>query len=153
MNEKQKPNHRIRRYKQGYFRPANPEKYIGNANNIVYRSWLEFRAMYKLDHDSNIVKWASEEFPIPYRMPGENFNRRYFIDLFYETKKGEKFIIEIKPEDQTKPPKKGRKRQKTILREQADFAMNVYKWQAAKEWAKKNKCKFGIWTEKTLENF
>lgn len=138
------------RYRQGYFSPRNPAKYIGNTENITYRSFLEFRAMAKLDNDPTVVKWASEEIYIPYVNPIDKISHYYFVDLFFEKRyngKTEKFIVEVKPWTQTQKPKsKGKK----LLKESAVLAVNLAKWQAANEWAKKRGAKFVIWTEKDM---
>ena len=142
------------KYRQGYFKPINPKKYIGDAKNIVYRSWLEFRFMSRLDTDPTITKWASEEFFIPYTIPGERKSRRYFIDLFFEKTingKSKKFICEVKPHAQCSPPKKTGT-QKRYLTEAAAYSMNRAKWKAAIQWGKERDCKFIIWTEKDLPN-
>ena len=141
-------------YKQGKFNPRYPEKYDGNANNIIYRSWLEHRVMSKLDNDPDITLWQSEEFFIPYRIPGEKFIRRYFVDLYFVKKIGsveKKFVCEVKPYEQTMPPKvtKG-KSKKRLLNEQAAWVMNSAKWEAAEKWASEKGCKFITWTEKDL---
>jgi hypothetical protein len=136
------------KYKQGMFKPQNPKKYKGDTKVIVYRSWLEFRVMSKLDMDPTVTKWASEEFYVPYKSPLDKKTHRYFVDLFFEKKqngKTEKFICEVKPFDQTKPPKsKGKK----LLMESMTYAVNIAKWQAANRWAKQSGCKFILWTEK-----
>jgi hypothetical protein len=138
------------KYKQGLFRPTNPSKYAGNTQHIIYRSWLEFKAMSRLDNDPTIVKWASEEFYIPYISPIDKLVHRYFVDLFFEKRentKTQKYICEVKPYDHTQPPKsKGRK----LLRETATLATNIAKWQSANKWAKQHGCKFVIWTDRDL---
>lgn len=138
------------KYKQGMFKPHHPKKYVGDTKVIVYRSWLEFRVMHKLDMDPHVTKWASEEFYVPYKSPLDKKMHRYFVDLFFEKKqngKTEKFLCEVKPFDQTKPPKsKGKK----LLMESATYAVNIAKWQAANKWAKMSGAKFIIITEKDL---
>lgn len=143
------------KYVQGAFKPSQPQKYVGNTANIIYRSWLEFRAMHKLDHDPNIIKWASEEFFIPYKHPIDGIMHRYFVDLFFEKRerngKQQKYICEVKPQSQTKPPiNRGKSKMKRYITESATFAINSAKWASAIEWAKRRDCKFIIWTEKDL---
>jgi len=104
--------------------------------------------MSKLDVDPTIEKWASEEFYIPYISPIDNRTHRYFVDLFFQ-KKGKKFICEVKPSEQCKPPKSKGKR---LLRESATLAVNLAKWKSAAEWAKKRGAKFILWTEKDFAN-
>ena len=139
------------KYKQGPFKVANPNKYIGDHSKLAYKSGLESRVMYTLDHDPSILKWCYEGFFVPYSIPGESFNRRYIPDFFFEKRmpsgKTQRFICEVKPQVQTRPPKRGNKKTKTFLREQATFLMNTSKWEAATKWANKHKCKFIRWTE------
>ena len=54
---------------KGIYKPINPKKYVGNPNNIIYRSLLERRFMVYCDNNPGIVQWASEELPIRYYNP------------------------------------------------------------------------------------
>lgn len=137
-------------YKQGFFKPINPQKYIGDPKNIVYRSWLEFKFMRKLDMDANIVLWGSEEMHIKYVSPKDRRVHRYFPDMVYQTKDGDKYIIEIKPHSQTIPPKKGKKRQQTYLTECITYAVNEAKWLAATKYCEQHGFIFQIITEKEI---
>lgn len=110
---------------------------------------FEFRFMYQLDQSPNVTKWASEEFYIPYMISGENFTRRYFVDLYYETANGKKYLVEVKPSEQTKPPKQ-KKNSRRYLKEMATYAQNEAKWKAASAFAKHKGWQFVIWTEKDL---
>ena len=98
---------------QGLFKPQNPEKYKGNHAQIVYRSSWELKFMSYLDQHPDVIYWQSEEFFIPYRSPVDGKVHRYFPDFL--VKKREKdgtvktAIIEIKPKQQTAPPKQDRK--------------------------------------------
>jgi hypothetical protein len=69
-------------YVQGLYKPQNPEKYIGDINQIVYRSSWELRAFRWADTNSSILEWSSEPFPIKYFDHSTNKMRRYFPDLF-----------------------------------------------------------------------
>ena len=139
------------KWKQGQFTPHNPGKYIGDLSKLNYKSGLECRVMYSLDHDPSVLKWCYEGFYIPYRIPGESFGRRYIPDFFFEKRMpnntNQRFICEVKPKIQTKPPVRGKKKQKTFLKEQAEFIMNTSKWEAATRWASQHNCKFIRWTE------
>ena len=59
-------------------------------------------------------------------------------------------IIEIKPFNQTRPPKQGKKQKKTIIKEQKAWIMNSSKWKFAKDFCEKHGIKFRIITEKEL---
>ncbi len=54
---------------KGRFKPKNPEKYNGNAENIVFRSSWELRCMKYFDDHPGIIWWSSEEMHIPYYSP------------------------------------------------------------------------------------
>lgn len=136
-------------YHQGKFKPENPRKYKGDASNIIYRSSWEFTMMRRLDRDKDVIAWASEELIIPYISPLDNRPHRYFPDFVYQTKEGT-FVVEIKPEAQTKPPIKGKKKKKTYANEVLTYEINKSKWRAAKEFCEDRKLKFVILTERDL---
>lgn len=135
---------------KGRYTPKNPEKYIGNANNIIYRSNWEQRLFYRLDNDPGVVRWASEEFSIPYMSPLDNKIHRYFPDVYVENVNGEKFVIEIKPSAQTQPPKKPEKNSKRYLTEVSTYVVNKAKWHAADKFCEEKGWSFKIVTEKDL---
>jgi hypothetical protein len=63
-----------------------------------------------------------------------------------------KFLIEIKPDKQTRPPESSsRKSKKNMLYEQITWAVNASKWDAARGWCVKNGFEFVILTEKDLK--
>ena len=66
---------------------------------------MELRFMKECDKNEKILKWSSEEIVIPYISPIDNKKHRYFPDFLIQTTKGW-FLIEVKPQIQTKPPKK-----------------------------------------------
>lgn len=144
------------KYYQGQFIPKNPKKYIGNPDNIIFRSRLEFKMFRYLDSHPEIIEWASEEFHIPYISPKDRKWHRYFPDLFIKKKneKGiiEKIVIEIKPDSQTKPPKKGesKKAAKRFITESITYAVNKAKWDYADAFCKKRGLIFKIITEKEI---
>ena len=140
-------------YVQGYYNPINPEKYIGNIKDIIYRSSWELRAFKWADLTENILEWSSEPFPIRYFDYSTNKTRRYFPDLYLKikTKEGiKKFIVEIKPEKQTKPPKQGRKKTKTFIQESLTYEKNLSKWSQAEKFCSDNDMTFMVISEKEL---
>lgn len=144
-----------RNYMQGRYNPERPDKYIGDPRNIVYRSSWERRAFLFADRTPAIIKWGSEEKIIKYWDPTTEKERRYFTDLQIWVQQPDgstkKFIIEIKPYDQTHPPRKtAKKSDKTYLEEMRTWAVNDAKWKAAREWCRRNGFEFLIWTEKDL---
>ena len=102
-----------------------------------------------------MLQWGSESVVIPYLSPKDGRMHRYFVDsvLVLRTDKGnKKFLIEIKPDKQTRPPEQAnRKSKKNLLYEQIMWAVNASKWEAAKEWCVKNGFEFVILTEKDLK--
>ena len=70
-----------------------------------------------------------------------------------ETPNGpKKFLIEIKPDKQTRAPTPSKRKKKTtILYENAMFAVNTKKWEAATQFAKNKGMQFMIITEKDLD--
>ena len=99
---------------KGLYKPTNPKKYVGNPNQIVYRSLLERRFMRYCDLNPDIEYWASEELPIRYYNPLDKKYHRYFPDFIIKTIKNDKFVIEIKPSRQTAKPKTPKRKQNLI---------------------------------------
>ena len=98
--KKLKPNGN---WKSGKYNPVNPEKYIGDIYNIIYRSSWERKFCQYCDINPNITKWSSESLYTMYWNPIDKKEHKYFIDYYIQVKKGdvlENWLIEIKPEDQ-----------------------------------------------------
>ena len=70
---------------KGKYAPQNPEKYKGNAKNIIYRSMWELRFMKYCDSNPSILEWSSEEIVIPYRSL-DNKIHRYYPDFWIKYK-------------------------------------------------------------------
>ena len=141
------------KYKQGFYNPINPKKYIGKLP-IVYRSGLELKFMLWCDKTDTIQKWSSESIVIPYYDSFRKKKRNYYVDNYVEILEGtvlKKYLVEVKPYKQTLEPKitKG-KRKANILYEQLQYKNNQDKWLFAKEFAKKHGAEFIIITEKEL---
>ena len=140
-------------FKRGTYVPKHKDKYKGKTNP-TFRSSYELKFMKYCDRNANVVQWASEPFSIRYYLPTDGKWRKYFPDFLTitRTKDGnlETSLIEIKPANQTKPPKKGNKKKSTILREHNDWIMNQSKWEAAQKYCKRQGISFKIFTEKEL---
>ena len=138
---------------KGTFKPKNPTKYNGNANNVIYRSLWELRVMKYLDDHPEVIWWASEELIIPYYNPIDNKKHRYFPDFVAKMKRKDgtvmTYVIEVKPEIQTKKPEQKRKTNRYI-QESMTYIVNQSKWKAATEFCKDNGWEFKIITEKHL---
>ena len=136
------------------FKPSNPDKYMGDPNNIICRSSWERKFCNWCDKQPNVLKWASEEFSIPYVSPADGKVHRYFPDFLVEFKetngKTKRQIIEVKPKRQTKPPEKKARITKSYLYEAAIYEINMAKWKAVSEFAKDNGIEFKIITEDEL---
>jgi hypothetical protein len=141
-------------YKQGFFKPRFPEKYIGDVSNIVYRSGWERRVMQYLDENTNIAKWSSEEIVIPYISPIDNRPHRYFVDFYVEAKARDgstkKMILEVKPAAQTAPPEASKRRTKRYISEVMTYGVNQAKWNAAVDFCIDKGWEFKIITENEL---
>ena len=139
---------------KGKYRPTNPKKYKGEPTNIIYRSLWERKFMCYCDLNDNILEWGSEEFFIPYRSPLDNRVHRYFPDFYIKYRKSNgsicRSIIEVKPDKQTRPPKKPKRKSKGYMYEVTQYVTNEAKWDAAKEFCKDRLWEFRIFTEKEL---
>jgi hypothetical protein len=142
------------KYFQGRFRPKNPNKYLGDSENIIYRSSYEYRIMLYFDENPSVINWASEEFSIPYVSPLDKSWHRYFPDFIVKAKgkngQTKTIVIEVKPYTQTLPPNYGEKPSKRYLREIMTWGVNEAKWKAAKEFCLDRGWEFQIITEKDL---
>lgn len=92
------------KYKQGLYSIINPTKYIGDIDNIIYRSSWEKRFCQYFDTNINIIKWTSEpSLDIRYWNPIDKKEHTYNVDYYIQIKRGnllENWLIEIKPENQ-----------------------------------------------------
>lgn len=136
---------------KGKYKLKNPTKYMGDPDKIVYRSLWERQVFRWIEEQPNIIEWVSEEIVIPYVCATDKKVHRYFIDVYFKTADGKKYLIEIKPKKETAPPKNPGKRTKRYISESLTYIKNQSKWKAATEFAKDNGCIFQIWTEDTLK--
>ena len=140
-------------YKGKYY-PSYPRKYKGDPTNIIYRSLWERKFMVYCDKNESILEWASEEISIPYRSPIDNRVHRYFPDFFMKVKerggKVKRYVIEVKPAKQTKPPVKPKRQTKGYIREAYEYAKNQAKWKMAREFCADRQWEFKVVTEKEL---
>ena len=138
---------------KGKFTPQNPQKYAGDATNIIWRSTWERKVMDWLDQSESVVYWSSEELAIKYYNPVDNKIHRYFPDFIIKVKKKDgtvmTHVIEVKPEHQTKQPIRKKQTQK-FINEYITYTINQSKWKAATEFCKDRGWEFRILTEKNL---
>ena len=138
----------------GKFTPRNPQKYIGDPTNIVYRSSWEVKVMSWLDLNDNILSWASEEIQIPYISPIDRKFHRYFPDFLVKmrTKDGKikTMILEVKPKKETAPPPKPKRITENYIRAVKTWGVNEAKWKAAIEYCNDRAWEFRVITEDHL---
>lgn len=139
---------------RGKYKPSYPRKYKGDPTNVIYRSLWERKFMVYCDLNENILEWGSEEIALPYRSPVDGKVHRYFPDFYIKVKEStgqiKKYIIEIKPKKQTKPPNKPKRQTKGYIYEAYEYAKNQAKWKAAKEFCEDRQWEFKVLTEDEL---
>jgi TnsA endonuclease N terminal len=142
-----------RAYRQGFYKPVNPQKYAGDPTNIVYRSSYELKFMKWLDLSNSCIKWSSEETIVMYRSPVDDKIHRYFVDFQITLKQADgslkSFLVEVKPFVQTQPPKNTRNK-RALMEAVATYQVNQAKWDAAKKHCQANGLEFKIITEYEL---
>ena len=128
--------------------PKNPEKYIGDVNNIITRSSWERRVLSHCDLNPRVIGYGSEEVIVPYRSPVDGQIHRYFVDIYVviQDESGiiSKYLVEIKPAAQRKPPKPPARITRRYLEECKTYAVNISKWKAAEEFCLKKGLTFLI---------
>ena len=136
---KKRKRRRGSRFKQGYYSPMNPQKYIKPVDETMnsgtepfYRSSWELKFYKWADESDQIKTWSTEYIAIPYYDPQKNKNRRYFPDVFLEFIDGRRVIVEIKP------------------RSQFGDVTNQAKWEAATNYAQQINAEFVVMSEKDL---
>lgn len=158
------PNRRGR-YKQGYYRPINVDKYRGNPDEIIYRSSWEHSFMKNLDTRDNVLAWSSEDIVIPYYSPLDEMMdppvygkiRKYYIDFFFTKINADgttqDYLVEVKPLAQVPTEvmnitgRKTKKKLMNYIKEAEVHLVNKAKFEAAISYAKERGAKFVIITE------
>ena len=137
----------------GTYHVANREKYVG-LHDPQYKSLLECKMMYYLDHNPNIVRWNYEPMPIKYidESTNERKVRNYYIDFTAIVKNRTSYHtvwIEVKSESEMRPPSNRVKDKASAMK---IWMKNQSKWKAARELAEAKGIKFVIISEKELNN-
>lgn len=142
------------KFYKGKYKLKNPQKYIGDPTNVIYRSSWELKFLLWCDTNPNIIKFSSEEIVIPYVCPTDNKRHRYFVDFLIKVKDKtgniKTYLIEIKPSSQTKPPDVPQRKTRRYIQEVFTWGKNEAKWKAAIEYAKDRGWEFKILTEHEL---
>ena len=143
---------------QGYYDPINPHKYKGKGRPFYRSSW-EKRCFYFMDHNRNVIEWASESIIIPYVFSLDGKVHKYYPDIVckIQTKEGIiTYILEIKPYWQTiepsKPKNRSTSRKKRYENEMFTYIKNRDKWEATQEFCNREGYEFKLLTEKELFN-
>ena len=141
------------KFLQGLYKVKHKEKYVGDINNVVYRSSWELTYLFKLDMDDNVLEFSSEETVIPY-VGADGKVHRYFVDFKVKRRVNDTIVtelIEIKPYKETIPPvlTEGKKT-KTKIREIMTWDKKCRKWKQARIYCAKEGWIFRIITEKEL---
>lgn len=123
---------------QGFYKPNNPKKYIGNSSNIVFRSSWERMIYSWLDNSPAIIEWVSEEIVIPYFNPMDKQFHRYFPDAYFKVKTRtniKECLAEIKPISHAQRPViKPKQKTKSINIALERYVKNCVKWVAAQHY-------------------
>jgi hypothetical protein len=139
---------------KGKFQPKNPKKYMGDPENIIFRSSWELRAFKFMDERPEVLEWRSEEVIVPYFDPSTGRHRRYFPDIVARIQNPDgttkTVMMEIKPMKETKEPKVQKKRTKKYVTEVTTWATNQAKWKSAQEYCKDRGWQFVLVTEYQL---
>ena len=136
---------------KGKFSPRNPQKYLGDHKNIVYRATWEGKVMAWVDKRPDVIAWSSEEMCIPYLSPVDGKMHRYFPDFIVKVKQESTgqvvtLMIEVKPDKQSRPPQKKSRITKQYIQEVVTWGVNQAKWKAAIEYCKDRKWEFMVMT-------
>ena len=136
------------------YNPVNPQKYAGDHTNIIMRSSWETKFAIWCDKNPAVVKWSSEETIVPYISPVDNRAHRYFIDfkiqVYTNEGKLKTYLVEIKPDNQPRPPQAPTRKTKRYIQEVMTWGVNDAKWKAATTYAKDRGWEFIILTENHL---
>ena len=133
------------KWRQDYYTPVNPEKYVGNSVPFLKSGW-EFTFAKFCDDNKSVKSWAYEPVKIPYTHPfkthpnGKPKGSVYIPDFLVEyiDKNGKTHVelVEIKPASQVaKTPKSSKADQLHVI-------LNHAKWGAATKWCKHKQIKF-----------
>lgn len=127
------------------FIPKNPQKYLGNPNQIICRSSWEVSVCKWLDNHPSVLKWGSEEVKIAYIKPTDGRVHHYYPDFIAVIQDAsgnpQKYLLEVKPAKETMLT------EKSSNYDRINIAINEAKWTAAMNWAKQHGFIFKVLTE------
>lgn len=155
-------------YHQGFFKPTNVLKYIGDPTKIVYRSKWELHFMIYCDQKDIIAKWSCEHIAIPYQDKNGKIHRYYpdfyieridpndpdnYIRAIVEIKPGNEIQPDfVNPDGSIKPPEIYLKKITAKSLESYEYKLktyqkNLYKWTKAKIWCEQRHLNFHLMNE------
>jgi hypothetical protein len=141
-----------KQFKSGVYRPFNSQKF--GESKCVYRSSFELDFLKWCDQNSKVMDVKYEKVIIPYLCKTDGKMHRYYVDckiVLKETNGLKTYLIEIKPFNQTLPPKESKRKKKTtIIYEHLAWAKNTSKWDYAKQFCKKHNYRWCILTERGI---
>ena len=146
-------------FNQGYYKPENPEKYVG-PTPVIYRSSWEHKFMIWCDRNETVEKWSSEPVEVSYWYRKDSKAHKYYPDFYFKQKTQggnfKEYLVEIKPKAQIQPPKMPTTRSKKAIESYKflaeQYVKNMDKYNAAKSYAEQRGWNFIILTEDTIKN-
>ena len=146
-------------FNQGYYKPENPEKYVGPTPVIYISSW-EHKFMIWCDRNETVEKWSSEPVEVKYWYRKDSKAHKYYPDFYFKQKTQgggvNEYLVEIKPKAQIQPPQMPTKRSKKAIESYKflaeQYVKNMDKYNAAKSYADQRGWDFIILTEDTIKN-
>jgi len=157
-----KPTHKSK-FKQGYYKPVNPQKYVAQGP-VIYRSSWERKFCHWCDHNPDVIAWVSEPFSIPYFNVLDNKYHKYYPDFYIKLNvktindniiKNEiiEYVIEVKPKSQlqkpTPPKRKTKKAIQNFKYAYESYVRNLCKIEALNIYAKQRDFKVMLLTEES----
>lgn len=150
----QKPKKGLQ-WKQGYYTPQNPKKYIGKGD-LIYRSSWEQKFCIYCDMTPEVIAWSIEpqNHIIQYISAFDNKEHYYNPDFYVKIKNGDffkEYLIEIKPSKDLRKPERPKslteKRLKNYRYRAKTYMVNMSKYKYAKAYAKRKGMEFLFVTE------
>lgn len=134
------------RFKQTYINPESCHKLFESLRHqpIICRSSWETKFIHWCENCPNVKAWGSECISWQYTSYLDGKVHTYYPDFVVEMKNGEKWVVEIKPYQQTQKPDPNNQ---WLTRE---YIKNVSKWTSIKERCDRLGYKFYVLTEKTI---
>ena len=146
MDIKQLKPNKNSRYQQGWINPQSCKKLFESQKTIpiIYRSSLEKKYMEWCERNPDVIRWGCECVKIRYYNDWDSKYHTYNLDFVMIDKNNNKYLIEIKPLNQTKRPLGEFQRNY----QWKQYITNTCKWRAAIDFCDKNGLIFKIITDK-----